>query len=472
MDVIGIRTEGLGDATYILVHEGHAVVVDPQRDVGRFIDALAPTGARPRFVLETHVHNDYLSGGIELAARTGAQLVLPAAAGAAFRHVAAFHLEPLDVGAFTLLPLHTPGHTPEHTSYVVMVGDEPTAILTGGSLLVGSAGRTDLLGSHRAAQLARLQFQSIRRLAAYPDEVGILPTHGAGSFCTSSAVGDATSTVGQERRDNPLLAHRDVEAFVDAQTTGLGPYPAYYRFMGPMNLAGPPPMPTTEPPSLTVEEARRSGATIVDMRPREAHASGHLPESMGIELGDTFGVWVGWLVPHRDRLALVADRDQDVAEAVTQLARIGMDDVVGVIGSLAGVELASFSTATSSDLVAAVAAGRAVQILDVREPPERTTGYIDGSIGLHVATVVADPPSLDPDQPVWVVCGSGFRSTIAGGVLRRAGLTPIVVTTGGVAEVLAGLGETATSSPRGSQWAGTEATQEGAGRDVQRSTPG
>jgi glyoxylase-like metal-dependent hydrolase (beta-lactamase superfamily II) len=197
MEIRALRTPGLGDTSYVMAEHGVGVVVDPQRDIGRFLDAAEGLGVQVHYVLETHLHNDYLSGGRELAKRTGAQLILPAGAGAAFTYVPAFHLEEFGEGRLRLRPLHTPGHTPEHVSYLALVDGEEVAVFSGGSLLVGSAGRTDLLGTKRASQLARLQFQSLQRLSALGDEVQLYPTHGAGSFCSAGPSGPATSTIGK-----------------------------------------------------------------------------------------------------------------------------------------------------------------------------------------------------------------------------------------------------------------------------------
>ena len=220
MQIHNVRTPGLGDNTYVLVHEGIGVVVDPQRDFDRFESILNETGAGLRFVLETHLHNDYISGGRDLARSAGGELVVPAGAAPVFRHRPAFHHEYLDGGPLVIRPIHTPGHTPEHTSYLVVIDEEPVALFSGGSLLVGSAGRPDLLGFDRADSLARLQYRSVNRLAELPESVGLYPTHGAGSFCTSSGAGALTSTIGQEKKTNPVLTYPDEDSFVAGQLSG------------------------------------------------------------------------------------------------------------------------------------------------------------------------------------------------------------------------------------------------------------
>lgn len=446
MDVLTMQTPGLGDATYLVAHEGLALVVDPQRDIDRFRDALADHDLQARFVLETHLHNDYVSGARELARRSGAELVLPAGAGAAYEHVPAFHSEDLDAGAgLGVRPLHTPGHTPEHVSYLVLVEGEPYALFSGGSLLVGSAGRSDLLGDERARQLAVLQFGSLQRLAALPPQVGLYPTHGQGSFCTVSTTGRSTSTIGRERRDNPTLAYPDAETFVKEQLGGLQPYPRYYAHMAPINLMGPTPLPGLPPRELTVAEVRTLGpdASIVDARPRASFAAGHIPGSLGVELSDQFGVWVGWLLPFDAPIVLVLEPVQDVREAATQLGRIGFDDVLGSLWGLEGWQaahepLASFAMGDVQQLAGALDSGTPPQVLDVRAPGEWEAEPLEGAHKRYVPDLLAGPPpGIDTGRAVWVVCASGFRSAIAAGLLQRHGLDPVVLDGAGVSELRA-----------------------------------
>ena len=338
MKVTTIPTAGLGDATYLLAHDGGGVVVDPQRDVERFERAIADAGIRLTHVLETHIHNDYLSGGRELTRRTGARLVLPAAAGVAFDHVPAFHKEDLPGGPVVIRPLHTPGHTPEHMSYAILVEAEVVAVFSGGSLLVGSAGRTDLLGEDRAEQLARLQYGSVHRLAGLPDETDLYPTHGEGSFCTASGAGRSVSTIGLERRTNPVLAYPDPDAFVAGQLAGLQPFPAYYAHMGPINLMGPEPLMDSQRDVLD-PSGLPDDASLVDIRPRGAYAAGHIPGSLGLEMSDQVAVWAGWLLPFDSPVVLVAEPGQDVEEVARQFGRIGFDNVLGVVHGVDEIEI-------------------------------------------------------------------------------------------------------------------------------------
>ena len=441
MDVLSVRTPGLGDATYLLTHDGMGVLVDPQRDTGRFTRLAEQHDVQLRFVLETHLHNDYVSGGPDIARATGAELVLPAAAGAAYDHTQAFHLEDLDGGkGLTVRPIHTPGHTPEHTSYVVLIDGEPVAVFTGGSLLVGSAGRPDLLGMPRARSLAVAQYGSVNRLATLPDDLGLDPTHGEGSFCTVTGAGRTTSTIGMEKQTNPVLAHADAESFVQAQLSQLQPYPRYYKHMGPANVLGVPPMPEVERPTSTVQEALASGAQVVDIRPRDEVAAGFVPGSTGIEMGDSFGTWLGWLLDYDTPVALVADADQDVDDAVAQLGRIGKDDVCCVIPALDDdVEKATYASLPLAEFVARLADGG--QLLDVRSPDENAAQSVPGSVHRYLPDLFSEgvPAELDKAEPVLIACGSGYRAAVAATYLVNQGYEVVALATGGIADVIAAL---------------------------------
>jgi hydroxyacylglutathione hydrolase len=434
-----VRTEGLGDSTYILAHDGLGLIVDPQRDIDRFTSIVEDLDIEVRWVFETHLHNDYVSGAREIATALHAELVLPAGAAPVYRHRPAFHGEALSANGLSIRPLHTPGHTPEHVSYLVIIDGIEVAVFSGGSLLVGSSGRSDLLGTERAETLARLQFQSVNRLAELPDPVGLYPTHGAGSFCTASAAAKETSTIGDEKRSNPVLQHNDADSFVSAQLSGLVPYPSYYRFMGPTNLQGRPAPDLSPPPVVSRSrfDELDSSVTIVDARPKAAFAAGHIPGSLGMELRNDFGVWVGWVTEFNSPLLLVLDDDQSVDEAQRQLARIGYDRIVGVVTDLPtwDIELSSFPVHDVASFTARMADG--VPVLDVRAPNEWDSGVIEGS-HRHYAPDLAGavPPDIDRDRPVLVGCETGYRASLAASLLQRHGYQPEVMVGAGIPDVL------------------------------------
>lgn len=440
MDLMSFRTPGLGDQTYLLTHEGKGVLVDPQRDIDRFLHAAAERDVELRFVLETHLHNDYVSGGEQAALRTGAELVLPAAAAAAYPHTAAFHLEDIKAEGLTIRPIHTPGHTPEHTSYLVLVDGEPVAVFSGGSLLVASAGRPDLLGPARARTLAKLQYGSLHRLAGLPRDVALYPTHGEGSFCTASGAGRYTSTIGDELESNPLLDVGDVEQFADRLLAAPMPIPAFYRYMGPANTLGVPSMPALTVPEINLTDLtdQPEGTQVLDVRPRTAQAAGFLPGSIGIEMADDFGSWAGWLLPYQAPIVLVAEPGQDVSEPVTQLAQIGVDSVRGVVRDLGEAATGRFDLVDVSTFVRRLA-DPAAQVLDVRMPHEWQAVRLDGAVERFLPDLVTDgvPAEIDPERPVLVVCGGGRRAAIAATLLARAGYQPVVLSGAGVADVTA-----------------------------------
>lgn len=444
-----IRTPSLGDNSHLLISGDEAVLVDPQRDAWRLLHGCADRGATVRYVLETHVHNDYVSGALEVAAATGARVAAPARGRYAFNHQQLAEGDELHVGDLTITAIETPGHTPEHLAYLVFDLDRgaPLAALTGGSLIVGSAGRTDLLGADHAEALARDQYRSLRRLAVLPDDTVVLPTHGAGSYCAASpAAGGPSSTIGAERRTNPALLAADEETFLRERLTGLPPYPAYYPHMAPINRAGPvilgsapilPPL----PPS-TVDRLAADGTWIVDARDREAFAAGHLPGALNIELDDAFAGYVGWLVPFDAPLALVLPEPVgwSAEAAVTQLLRIGYEHVAGYLAGgvdrwrADGRPLRSYPL---TDLAHLADLDGTARILDVRQRAEYDRGHIPGARNIFLGDLPARLPEIGRDRVVCAVCASGHRASIAASLLDRAGIPVTAVASGGVPDWLA-----------------------------------
>ena len=444
MEVTNLRTPGLGDATYIVSHEGLGVVVDPQRDIDRFERVLDEQDVELRWVLETHMHNDYVSGGKGLAERRGADIVLPAGSGAGFGFTPAFHNE--DVGTergLTVRAIHTPGHTPEHVSYLVLIDGQPVAVFSGGSLLVGSSGRPDLLSEPQAEPLARLQYISVGRLSDLPDDVALYPTHGEGSFCTASGAGKTTSTIGDEKRDNPVLQQPDVEAFVRHTMSDLQPWPTYYAHMGASNVFSPTPLLDPTAPESGPDEVagRDDDVVVIDGREHADYAAGHVPGALGIGLSEQFGVWTGWVVPFNARLQLILDPEQDAEEAIRQLGRVGYTNVEGVMRGMdaweaRGLSTRKVGTISAADLGKQLAAGEQPQIVDVRAPNEAEAESVPGAVHAYVPDLVDGAPSdLNPAEPVMVACGSGYRSTIAASLLERDGFEPVIVDEGGVTEI-------------------------------------
>jgi len=455
MQLVSFLTRELGDMSYLLASGGQAVIVDPQRDIGPVLAAARAGSLHITHVVETHVHNDYVSGALELRAATEAAIAGPARAGYAFPFEPLAEGDELSLGTLRIVAAETPGHTPEHLSYLVYEGDsdEPTAAFTGGSLIVGSAGRTDLLGPEATLELTRAQHRSLLRLSALPDETLVLPTHGAGSFCSSAPPGEErTSTIGRERASNPVLAERDLdeETFVERRLTGLLAYPSYYAHIAPINRAGPRVYGDVPvPPGLTpsqLGERIEAGAWVVDGGDRRAFAAAHIPSSIAIELDDSFASYVGWIVPFGAPIVLVLPEDrpeQEAAlEAATQLFRIGYEAVEGYLeGSVdawveAGRPVRSYSVASVDELGAAVGEERA-HVLDVRQQTEWDAGHIEGSTHVFVGDMGTHIGEIPRDREMWAVCATGHRAAMAASLLDRDGIPVRLVTPGGVPDVLA-----------------------------------
>ncbi|MDJ0471953.1 MBL fold metallo-hydrolase, partial [Rhodococcoides fascians] len=341
-DIAIIETSSLGDRSYLISHDGIAVVIDPQRDIDRVLALATEKNAAITHVLETHIHNDYVTGGLELARATGAEYVVPEGDPVEFERRAVGDGDVVDAGSATFQVMHTPGHTHHHVSYVLQLGDEPIAIFTGGSMLYGSTGRTDLLGSEHTDELTHAQFHSVRRIAAeLPADVEVYPTHGFGSFCSATPTSGDSSTIGEQQQSNPALT-QDEQTYVDELIAGLSAYPAYYAHMGVINTEGPAPIDLSTPEPVDPDELRRridDGQWVVDLRARTAFAAGHLDGSLGFELSTTFVTYLGWLYQWGAPLTLIGDTSDQIDEATRELARIGIDhpsgSAVGEIHSLA-----------------------------------------------------------------------------------------------------------------------------------------
>jgi glyoxylase-like metal-dependent hydrolase (beta-lactamase superfamily II)/rhodanese-related sulfurtransferase len=455
-------TTGLGDNSYLVWSGDQAMLVDPQRDVWRFLEAARKRGLSIRWVIETHLHNDYLSGARAVQEATGASIGAPASGGYAFAHRGLREGDAIRIGDLNVVALETPGHTPEHLAYLVYdtslprsrgkVGVEAgkgtarEALFSGGSLIVGSAGRTDLLGVEKTPQLTRAQFHSLRRFAEFEDDLLVLPTHGAGSFCAATAPStQRTSTLGDERASNPALRVSDEDQFVDQQLRELLAFPTYYRYMAPINRAGPPVLASC--PTLTqlgpaeVDRLVRNGAWIVDARGRLDFANGHIPGALNVELDDTFASYVGWTIPFGSAIALVLPDESASTKvtAVTQLIRVGYDRVAGYLtGGIDawqsyGHPVARYPVAGIGDLCRAYRTGQPMTILDVRQQREWDRGHIpEKSVHIFVGDLPTRLGELSKDTELWTVCATGHRASTAASLLDRAGLRVRLVAQGGV----------------------------------------
>ncbi|MFR9796796.1 rhodanese-like domain-containing protein [Streptomyces sp. MS06] len=431
-----IEVPGLGNRSYLAGGARTAVVVDPPRDIDRVLGAAARRGVRLTHVAETHVHNDYLSGGLQLARTVGADYLVPAGARVAYPRTPVHDGDRTQVDAASDLGLHalaTPGHTPHHISYVLEENGTALAVFTGGSLLIGTVGRPDLVEPRLTERLARAQHASAHRLAdALPDDTAIFPTHGFGSFCTSSrAEGDHT-TIGKERTSNAVLT-RDVDSYVAELLAGLDDVPAYYTHMGPANAAGPAPVDLTPPaPADAAGIAARlaEGEWVVDLRNRVAFAEGHLAGSFNFEADGKLATYLAWLIPWGKPVTLLAESAEQLAAAQRELVRVGIDrPAAAATGGpeqwlREGERPASFPRAGFADL-AAQDTGRIV-VLDVRRDSERAAARIEGSVHIPIHTLRRRLGEV-PGGQVWVYCATGMRAAVAASLLDAAGRGVVAV---------------------------------------------
>ena len=442
--------DGLGHLSTLLADEatGQAAVIDPRRDVDVYLAAAAERGLRITHAVETHLHNDYVSGGRELAAATGAEQVI--GAGAKLRHPfrPIRDAESFQVGGLRLTALDTPGHTPEHVVYAVADtsrADEPLMMFTGGSLLVGSVGRTDLLGADRAMPGARAMFKSLHEVVlTQQDFVEVYPTHGAGSLCSTGISSTPHSTIGFERRHNHLLQPRDVETFARALLAGQPTFPPYFARMRPTNQAGPRVLGGVPGPvAVSVAAARGAvdrGALLIDLRPPALFAAGHVPDSLSIPSDESFGTWLGWVVPDPDRPLILILRDEaDWDDASRQAIRIGFESILGFLeGGFPSWQAAGLPTETSGimsidQLAARLSAGGpdAPPLIDVRQASEIESGHVPGAIPIGAADLPERLASFPRDRPIATICAGGFRASIAASLLKTAGFERVSSVAGG-----------------------------------------
>ncbi|MGW9455395.1 MBL fold metallo-hydrolase [Streptomyces globisporus] len=443
-----IELEGLGNRSYLAGGPAAAVAVDPPRDIDQVLAAAARRGVRISHVVETHIHNDYVTGGLELARIAGAVYLVPAGAHVSFARTPVHDGDAVDIDStagLDLAAIATPGHTPHHTAYVLREAGRPVAAFTGGSLLIGTVGRPDLVEPRLTEELARAQHASAHRLAqALPDETAVLPTHGFGSFCSSAQADGDSTTIGKEKTANAALTV-DVDTFVADLLAGLEDVPAYYTHMGPANAGGPDPVDMTPPAVADPQEiATRlaAGEWVVDLRSRIAFAEGHVAGSFNFELDGKLATYLAWMIPWGKPVTLLAESAEQLAAAQRELVRVGIDrPASAATGGPAqwlreGERPASFPRATFAEL-----AGQdmdEVVVLDVRRDSERAEGRIAGSVHIPIHQVHQRIGEV-PDGTVWVHCAGGMRAGIAASLLDAAGRRVVAVDDGFDAAEKAGL---------------------------------
>lgn len=437
-DIVSLVDEGLGNSSYLVdIGDGRALAVDPARDPGPYRAEAERRGLRIAFAAETHLHADFVSGSRELAA-VGARVIAARAAGLEHPHHPLAGGESLDLGALSLEALATPGHTPEHLAYLVRDDRRPVALFSGGSLLVGAVARTDLTAPDRTEELARSLWRSMQQLLSLPDDVAVYPTHGAGSFCSVPAGGERVTTIGRERSFNPLLAATDEDDFVARLLARFGTFPPYFLELREVNRRGPRVygrLPALDPlDAATVVALQAAGAVVVDARPVEAFAAGHIPGSLSIPLRPQFASWLGWLLARDATIVFVLDDDQDATEPVRQCLTVGYERLAGAL--VGGID-AWRSAHQRVSTVALVAPEESTgTLLDVRQRTEFDSGHVPGAINVELGDTAGQASSLPPG-PVTVMCGHGERAMSAASILAFHGRSDVAVLIGGPADVVA-----------------------------------
>lgn len=437
----------LAHASYLIGSEGEGAVVDPQRDVEHYLEEAEKQNLKIKYVIETHLHADFVSGHRELAARTGAEIVFGAKANATFPHLAVTDGDELKVGKIVLKVLETPGHTPESISVTVTdleTSNEPQKVLTGDTLFIGDVGRPDLVGSKgfTPQTMAEMLYNSLHeKLLKLPDNVEVYPAHGAGSLCGRNLSKETSSTIGEQKKFNYALKVMDKNDFVKMMTTDLPEVPAYFPKDAEINRGGAKALKElAQPLAMTPEEVNKysqQGYLILDVRPASAFGDGHIPGSINIALSGQFASWAGTLISLNTPIILVAEDLDKVTEAVTRLARIGIETVKGYLeGQLSTwdksqLDITKIVQLSVSDLHSQLEEKTDLQLVDVRRPAEYKTGHTPKALNIQLANLEKELSKLKAEKPTAIICASGYRSSIAASILARQGFNKLYNVVGG-----------------------------------------
>ncbi len=438
----------LAHASYLIGSDGEAAVVDPQRDVDEYIQEAEANNLRIKYIIETHLHADFVSGHQELAERTGATIIFGQQANAGFEHQAVKDGDEVKLGQLILRFLETPGHTPEGICILVIdpsVSDQPQKVLTGDTLFIGDVGRPDLAGGkgYTPQQMAELMYDSLHgKLMQLPDETEVYPAHGAGSMCGKNMSKETSSTIGEQRKFNYALKPMSKSEFVGMMTADLPEAPAYFPKDAEINRSGARGLSELPTPSEInthdLGELRSSGVVILDVRPADVFGAGHIAGSINIGLGGQFAMWAGSLIPLNSELVIVAETSAQVDEAIVRLARVGIENVRGyLLADVArwtseGLSVEKIKQLSVTELKDRIAAGN-LQVLDVRRPGEYQAGHVPGAAHSQLSSLEKNISNLDlaGDKETAVICAGGYRSSAAASLLQKHGLANLINVTGG-----------------------------------------
>lgn len=427
----------LAHASYYLSSNGEAAVIDPQRDVKQYLDEAEVNGDKIKYVIETHSHADFVSGHVELARKSGAQIIFGQRANTEFETLKVKDGDEHFIGNVKLKFLETPGHTPEGITILAENTEdlsEPLKMFTGDTLFIGDVGRPDLIGSKgfTAEQMGSMLYDSLHdKILPLPDDTLVYPAHGAGSLCGKSLSSETFSTLGEQRKTNYALRPMSREEFIKAVASDQPEVPAYFPVSASQNLKGSADLADIpKPERFDSDQIANFDGVVIDVRPNVQYGAGHVPNSINIGLGGQFASWAGTLIPVGTPIAIVAETDEQVDEAVMRLARVGEESVKG------SILIADF--AGDKNVVEQIAVDHAakelngdVQFVDVRRPAEHAAGHAVQALNIPLNTLSREIDRLNPDKPTYVICQSGYRSSLGTSILENAGFREIYNVTGG-----------------------------------------
>lgn len=439
--------EGLAQASFFIgcPRTRQAVVIDPRRDVDVYVEAARAAGYQIAYAIETHVHADFACGSNELAA-IGAKTICGPGAGLKYPNHEVAHGETLQAGDLALEFLHTPGHTPEHISILVRQPGAPVRLFTGDTLFVGAVGRPDLLGETQTRQLAAQLYDSLfRKILTLDADVEVHPGHGSGSLCGAGIGSDPFTTIGQERRFNPMLQHETEEAFVAAVLSDLPDTPPYFPRMKKLNAAGAPVLGLANgyagPAAVTATdaaEAMAGGAVLIDLRKAEVFAAGHPSGALNLGYGPKIGYWGGYVLPTDARVFLLGGSEREITDAARQLLRIGLSHIDGFVDggfdawSAAGLPAGTITLTNVEALEGSLQGPAAPLVIDVRTPKEWKKDHIAGAMHIPLGDLEARAGEIPRDRTAATMCEAGYRSSLAASILARAGVERLINVTGGM----------------------------------------
>ncbi len=446
----------LAHASYLIGSQGEAAVVDPQRDVDQYLEEAEAQGLKIKYVIETHLHADFVSGHRELAERSGSEIVIGEKAGATFPHRAVREGDEIRLGKVLLRFIETPGHTPEGVSVLVIdseVSDQPQKVLTGDTLFVGDVGRPDLAGGkgYTPQMMAAMMYDTLhQKLSRLPDETEVYPAHGAGSMCGRNMSRETSSTIGEQKKSNYALKPMSKDEFVRMMTSDLPQAPGYFSRDAEINRTGATALEEIARPAafspLEVQQLAtevvpggRLRPVVLDVRTAVEFGVGHVPGSINIGLGGQFAIWAGCLVPMTAPIVIVAESTERVDEAVMRLARVGIETAKGYLnGGMeawreAHLEIATVRQISVAELHDLIRREDGLQILDVRRPAEYQSGHVPRAIAEPLSNLKENVSglSMDPEKPTAVICAGGYRSSAATSILQQSGFSNLLNVTGG-----------------------------------------